>query len=179
MKKPFYIALLAASCYYMQACNDNRIAKNYNQKTLLDDNGISFIYNASEAGNTEIAAANLAEKNSQNPRVINYAKMMIADHTAMAAELKKFAASKYVNTTLGDSVTQEHKTKLNELKGKTGADFDKSYMQTMVADHQKVLQMFHDVTNNTSASLISLAEKNMSKIQMHLDSARAISASLK
>jgi len=177
MKKTALISLFALSCCYMQACNDNRIAKNYNQKTLLDDAGLEFVHDANEAGHTEIAAANVAEKNSQNARVVNFAKMMIADHTEMGKEIIKLAQNKYVNTS--DSINQEHQTMLKGLSAKTGADFDKAYMQMMVTDHQKVLQMFHDATNNTNASLTSLAEKNMGKLQMHLDSAKAISASLK
>lgn len=179
MKRTVLISLLALSCCYMQACNDNRKAKNYNQKTLLDDAGLAFIHNANEAGNTEIAAAKVAEQKSQNPRVTNYAKMMITDHAEVGADLKKLAVSKYVTLSAGDSLSQEHSAKVKEISALSGPAFDKAYMQMMIMDHQKVIQMFQDATNNTNSGLTSFAQKNISKLQMHLDSAKAISGSLK
>lgn len=179
MKKTVLISLLALSCCYMEACNDNRKAKNYNQKTLLDDTGNGFIHDAYESGNTEIAASDLAEKSSQNQRVIGFAKMMITDHKEVGNEIKKFAVKKYVTINLADSLSHEDQAKVSELSQKKGADFDKAYIQMMIADHQKAIQLFHDATNNTNAGLTSLAEKNLGKLQMHLDSAKAISASLK
>lgn len=177
MKKTVLLGLLALSCCYMEACQDNRKAKNYNSKTLVDDAGIAFVTNVMEGGNTEIAAAQLAEKQSTNPRVLNFAKMMIADHSASGKQLQQIANNKYV--TIIDTISQDHKNMIKSLSGKTGADFDKAYMQMMVTDHEKVVQLFHDATENTNATLNSFAEKNIGKMQMHLDSAKAINSSLK
>ncbi len=176
MKRLLFFGLLIFSFCFMQACNSKR-AHNFNYKTKLDDQGFSFVKQANEAGKTEIAAATLAKKNSQNSRVINYAKMMITDHTAVGNELKKVANEKAVILT--DSIKQEHQTALNALSAKLGADFDKAYMQMMIADHEKVIEMFHDAGENTSVILKNFTDRNLGKLQMHLDSAKAINASLK
>ena len=176
-KKTVLLGLLALSLCYMEACQDNRKARNYNNKTLVDDSGLRFIHDANEAGLTEITAANVAIKTSRNPRVINFAKMMIMEHTAVGNGLKKLATDKYVS--INDSITTEHQAMVKTLASKQGSAFDKAYMQMMVTDHQKAITIFHDATNNTNKALNTFARENLSKLTMHLDSAKAILASLK
>ncbi|GAB2689851.1 hypothetical protein GCM10027037_10900 [Mucilaginibacter koreensis] len=176
-KKTMLLGLLALSFCYMEACQDNRRAKNYNNKTLVDSEGLKFIHDANESGLTEITAANVAIKNSQNPRVVNFAKMMIADHTTVGNGLKKLAADKYVS--VGDSIEPEHQTMIKTLSAQQGPAFDKAYMQMMVTDHQQAVSLFHNTTDNTNKALNTFAKENEPKLKMHLDSAKAILASLK
>ncbi len=82
MKKLLYLGAVTLSLISATACNDNRKAKNYNEKTLVDDMALSFIKKANEAGLTEIKAATVAKSKSQNPKVIGFANMMIADMRA-------------------------------------------------------------------------------------------------
>jgi putative membrane protein len=165
------ILLIAASC------GDNKKAKNFNQKTLVDDQGFKFLLDANEAGVTEIKAASIAENNSKNPRVLNFAKMMLNDHVKAGQELKTIAKEKYV--TLTDTLSQQHQAMLGKLMKQSGPAFDKAYMQMMVADHEKVVQAFSDVTSNTEKKLVDFSNKTTPILKMHLDSAKAIDASLK
>ena len=81
MKKLVYPVLGLAFVLSVQSCMDNYKAKYYQEKTLADDGGVSLIHNGLEGGMTEIKASTLAAKNSQNPQVISFAKMMMTDHT--------------------------------------------------------------------------------------------------
>lgn len=159
-----------------QACN-NRKAKNFNQSTLVDDQGAKFITAANEAGVTEIKAASIAENNSKNLRVLNFAKMMVNDHVRAGQELKKIAVSKYV--TLADTISKAHQEILGNLMKQTGPAFDKAYMQMMVIDHDKMIQLFNEVAENTDKNLVDFSNKTMPVLKTHLDSAKAITASLK
>ena len=103
--------------------------------------------------------------------------MMIADHTAAGTEFRKIEAAKMVDA--HDTINLEHKQMIVALKSKTGADFDKAYMKMMIADHEKAVTLFTDATNNTSNLIQDFSRKLLPKIQMHLDSAKAIEASLK
>jgi hypothetical protein len=49
----------------------------------------------------------------------------------------------------------------------------------MVEDHSKVVDMFKDETNNTNKAVNNMAQKTIPKLIAHLDSAKAINASLK
>ncbi|WP_462265546.1 DUF4142 domain-containing protein [Mucilaginibacter sp.] len=177
MKKILLCSLIALSCCYMEACRENRKAKNYNNKTMVDDAGLKFITNANEAGLTEITAANIALKNSSNAQVTQFAKMMITDHTEMGNKLKKLAADKYVSIT--NSVNEEHRNMINVLSTKTGADFDKAYMQMMVSDHEKVIELFRDGSTNTNAAINTLSKDDLPKLENHLSEAKKILSTIK
>ena len=177
MKKSFCIAITLVVLFAAQACNDTRKAKNFNDKTLVDDTGISLIKNGVESGNAEVKLSRLAEKQSQNAKVVDFAKMMITDHTAMGDELKKLAADKKVNTS--DTLTLEHMHLITSLSKKTGAEFDKEYMQAMVADHKRAIEVFKAAANNTDVTVNNFAGKNIPKLEGHLEEANKIFTSLK
>jgi len=177
MKKVFCIALTLVMLSGLQACNDTRKSKNYNDKTLVDDTGIALIKNGVESSNAEVRLSNLALKNSQNSSVTNFAKMMVTDHTNLAGELKKLAESKKVNTS--DSLTVEHEQLLVSLAKKTGAEFDKEYIQAMVNDHEKAVQLFKNAANNTDKAVNDMAGKNLPKLEEHLNAANSLCKDLK
>src|SRR4051812_33954645 len=66
----------------------------------------SFLIDAAEAGNTEIAASKIALEKSQNPDIKQFAQKMIDEHTKVGAELKQVASSKDVSVPSEPSVTQ-------------------------------------------------------------------------
>ncbi|SFT21325.1 putative membrane protein [Mucilaginibacter polytrichastri] len=177
MQKLICLSAIGILLLTIQSCNDSRKARNYNQQTLVDDQGYKFILAANEANVTEIKAATLAENNSKNPRVIDFAKMMITDHVRASDELKDIAVTKRVNVV--DTMSLKHKAMLSEMMKLTGSAFDKAYMKMMETDHSKVIQLFHDVSENTDKKLKDFSNKAMPVLKLHLDSARAIGSSLK
>jgi len=178
MKKALHLLLACFIIIGMQSCMDNRHAKNYNDKTLVDDGGLSFIKDGLEGGMTEIKASKLAKANSSNPRIISLADMMITDHTQAGGELKKIEAAKLVDAR-GDTISMDHQKQIEALKDKKGAEFDKAYIEMMVADHEKAIELFTEATGNTSNLIQNFSRKTLPTIRMHLDSAKAIAASLK
>lgn len=177
MKNIFRLAAFIAIALAAASCGGDKRAKNFNQQTQVDDNGLAFMMQAAESGLTEIKASTLAKKLSKNPRVVNFAAMMIDDHTKVADELKKLAKRKLV--TLVDTIGKDHQMKIDSIAKLMDGDFDKAYMQMMVKDHETAVQVFHQGSLNNTTALKNFAEKNLPKLQMHLDSAKAISASLK
>ncbi len=179
MKNTFYLSVIALFALFTIACNGNRKSKNFNRNTQVDDKGLAFIKQANEAGLTEIRAANLAQAKSKNTRVMGFAKMMKADHTVMTNELRKIAEEKYVTIKSPiDTLSIEHQEMIDSMGQLSGPAFDKMYMQMMVTDHGKVIELFKTITKNTSKTLNKFAEKNIPKLKVHLDSARVINSSL-
>jgi putative membrane protein len=180
MKNILYLSTIALLAVATTACNDNKRAKNFNEKTLVDDKANGFIKEANNAGMAEIKAGTLAQSKSSNPRVINFAKMMVTDHNKSGNELKQIADEKYVNRKPGDdTLTVEHSQMINSLNTLSGPAFDKAYMNMMVADHGKVLEMYRSITRNRNSTIRDFAEKTIPVLQKHLDSAKAINTSLK
>lgn len=165
------IAICAASC------GDNKRAKNFNQQTQVDDDALRFFTTANEADLAEIKTATLAENNSKNARVIEYAKMLIKDHSENQTAMKKLTNRRLVSEV--DTISMEHKMMGDSLAKLTGADFDKAYMTMMVKDHQKAIDLYKTAQSNTDKRIINFATNTLTRLQVHLDSAKAINASLK
>ena len=177
IKKLLYCSVMSGIIVYTVSCQDQRKAKNYNDKTQADLGAINFIRGGIEGGLTEIKAAKIAKEQSSNPRIIQFADMMIADHIRLATELKKIERDKMIDDR--DSINAEHQKMLSDLSEKTGDEFDKAYIQMMIADHESAIGLFTDAGHNTSNTIQKAAEKALPKLRMHLDSAKAINSSLK
>ncbi|WP_113634663.1 DUF4142 domain-containing protein [Nubsella zeaxanthinifaciens] len=142
------------------------------------ENEAEFATNAADAGLAEINFANLAISKTNNADVKMYANMMLKDHGAANDELTALAKSK--NISLPVSMSSEHQKNRNELAEKTGADFDKKYLDLMEKDHVKVLAfMEHEAREGTDPDLKAFASKTVPVINAHLNAVRKIKEKLK
>jgi len=91
--------------------------------------------------------------------------------------LKKIEKDKLVPET--DSLNTDHTEKIKALSAKTGAAFDKAYIQMMIADHTDAIKLFTNASQNTDIEVRNFAAKTLPTLKMHLDSATAINSSLK
>jgi putative membrane protein len=176
MKKLIYPVLGLAIAFSVQSC-DNWKAKYYNEKSLVDQPGMEFIDHAMEGGMTEIAASKLAVANSTNPAVVDFAKMMIDDHTKADNALDSIKFDQLV--TGKDTISGEHQVILDSLATKKGADFDKAYMAMMVKDHDGAVELFTEATTDKNSHIHYFAEKTLPTVKEHLEKAEEIEKSLK
>lgn len=177
MKTKILLALLVPALYVVTSCDDPKKANNYNQETTVDQSGFNFINTAIDGGRTEVKLSAVAAHISQNPRIVRFAKMMITDHTKGIEALKALRKKELISP--NDALSTEHRKLIDSLSKLSGTDFDKAYMQAMVADHQKTVDLFREETQEREASVQTLARKSLPTIEMHLDSAKAIAATLK
>jgi len=127
-----------------------------------------FAVNAANAGMTEIQAGQLAQTQGTAREVKAYGAMMVKDHTEAADKLKAVAAQK--NITLPATVSSDMQKNLDDLKAKSGKDFDKAYMDMMVSDHKKVISAFEDEAKNGSdADIRAFADSTLHTLRHHLD----------
>jgi len=177
MRKQLFSVLSILLILVSSSCQDQHRAKNYNDKTLADDAAIHFIKNGIEGSLVEIKASEIAKNRSSNQNVINFANMMITHHTETVNDLKTIQADKMVSSR--DSINTEHENALVMLSSKSGVEFDKAYIEMMITDHEKAIELFKGVGSHTSGTIQSFAEKTLPSLQIHLDEAKKISASLK
>jgi len=71
-----------------------------------------------------------------------------------------------------------HQEKLNRLRQRTGADFDREYMKMMVEDHSKAISMFEKASNNKDAEVKDFAAKMLPTLKKHESDSKALLASL-
>jgi putative membrane protein len=177
MKTKLLPALLICLMYVAQSCNDPKTAKKYNYETSVDAPGLGFLNDAIEGGRTEIKASMLAQNISKNQQVVDFAKMMIHDHTEAVEELKKIRTD-----VLADGVSEigpEAQEKVDSLSKLTGDQFDKAYMQMMVADHDEAVDLLSEGMTTNKPAIETFAWKTLPVVQKHLGAAKNILASLK
>jgi putative membrane protein len=96
-------------------------------------------------GNTfEIEEAKLALEKAADPKLKDFANMMIADHQEALKTLQETDAGKGAKTMLD----APHQAMLDNLKGFSGADFDKIYKADQVASHAETEALLSDYQQN-------------------------------
>ena len=177
MKNLFYCISLIASLTMFTACEDTPREDVPSTETDADKSGVVFIEKGIQGGVAEITAAQLAKNTSKNPKVIEFADMIIADHDSIGKELKKLADDKDV--AVNNTLSTEHQGMINELQAKKGLTFDAAYMDMMVMDHKKDVKLFENELHNQSGDIQKVAEGALPKLKKHLQMAQEIKASLK
>jgi putative membrane protein len=135
----------------------------------------SFYKSAAEGGMAEVDLGNLADQKSNNPKVKDFAAMMVKDHSAANEKLRALASSKDISlpTSAGASNTVT-KGKLEALKGDS---FDKSYIKSQVKAHVDTVSLLHkEIASGQDPDAKAFARSILPTVQSHLKAARAIEA---
>jgi putative membrane protein len=132
-----------------------------------------FMTQAAAGGLAEVELGRMASTKAQNPEVKKFAQMMVQDHTNANTELKSLAGKK--NVTLPTELDAEHKAIRDRLNGLSGAEFDKAYMEAMVEDHEKTVDLFETQSEDgTDPDAKAFAAKTLPKLREHLKMAESI-----
>lgn len=193
MKKLIY--LLAISALAFQACSGGNkdakesadslnMAKDSSTNAVatggiaVDEADAKFTTQAAVGGMAEVELGKLALEKSSNPQVKEFATMMVKDHGMANTELMAIAKQK--NITLPSTVDDEHKKKMDDLSKKTGADFDKAYVDAMISGHKSTLKLMEDELRDAKdADLKAFATKTAPIVQSHLVMINKINDSMK
>lgn len=193
MRKVTLIVAIATAGLMFQACNskpkDSTAAADSVNKvkdtTTTGKTGIAvvaddakFAVDAANGGMTEIELSKVAAERTSNAKIKDFANMMVMDHGKAGAEL--MAVAKIKNITLPDSLNADSKKAVAGLSKKSKSDFDKAYVDKMVADHKATVDMFESASKSLKdADLKAFADKTLPTIKGHLANIKAIKADLK
>jgi putative membrane protein len=143
----------------------------------VDESTASFLVKVADGGKTEVELGKIAQEKAASKRVKEFGAMMVQDHTKAGEELKTLATKE--NVTLPDSVSSDHRKKIDDLKKKTGKDFDKAYMDMMEDDHESTVRDFENNKDNKYPDVKDFVNKTLPTLHKHLDSAKSIKKELK
>jgi putative membrane protein len=134
-----------------------------------------FVATAASGGLAEVAAAQLAQQKSQDPKVKEFAQQMITDHTAANQQLTTLAQQKGIDVPSSpDAKDQKQLDKLSKLDE---PKFDKMYLKAQVKDHQSMLSLMQkEAKSGKDADLKSFASQTAPTVQKHLDMAKTDSS---
>jgi hypothetical protein len=96
----------------------------------------------------EIQSSQLALSKDPDADTKPFVEKMVADHQKTSAELKALVDGGKVKATLPAVLDSEHQKMLDELKGKDGKEFDRSYHQIQAKAHQDAVALFEAYSKN-------------------------------
>jgi putative membrane protein len=185
MKKICSVGLMMIlSLALFQACNNSgqsskETADSINEANKPNaDDLTDFMEEAAIGGMMEVQLGQLAQQKASSQRVKDFGQMMVTDHSKANTQLKTLAASK--NVVLPDSLSQDQQEDINDLRQKSGEEFDEAYMDEMVKDHKHDINVFQNAGEDIGDSDVkAFISQTLPVLQVHLDSAQEIQDDIK
>jgi len=131
-----------------------------------------FVTKAAELNTEEVRLSELAAQQATNPEVRSFAQQLVNEHTSASTELSGIASRKGLEAMGREDYDQRAATKLGK---KTGADFDKAYVEKMVDAHEDAVDLFDKASRNAKdPELQSFASKMLPKLREHEQHAKSL-----
>jgi putative membrane protein len=154
----------------------------------------AFLDDADHDGQREIVLAELATTHASNPDVRAFAQELKRDHQVIGSELQKITMVKRSGfggdtaDTTADRALDPHapggapkliEQAVDELGAKTGADFDRAFLQAMIRDHQKAVDRFEAAAGDKGdADVRDFASHQLPILRQHLARARELAGAV-
>jgi putative membrane protein len=137
----------------------------------------SFLSEAARDGNAEVELGRIAAEQASSTEVKQFAERMVKDHEAANQKLMALAREPKVKEP--PPPDKEAQTRMQELRGMSGAKFDQAYMRHMIEDHVKAVDLFrHEAANGEDTTTRELAGALLPILQEHLQIARQIGSQI-
>jgi putative membrane protein len=135
-----------------------------------------FVKKAAAGGLAEVKLSELADNQASDPKVKDFAKQMVTDHTQANDELKPIAESNKIP--VPTKLTGEHEVTYKHLEKLSGAKFDAAYIKVMVSDHDKTVSAFEEASSKVKdPSLKAFVDKTLPVLRQHQQHIHEIAAS--
>ena len=138
----------------------------------------NFVTKAAVGGIAEVRLGQLAILKASNGEVKSFGQQMADDHGKANTELTDLAKMK--GMTLPTDIDAKHQATYDRLSKLSGAEFDRAYMQAMVADHSEDVEEFRrEAKSGSDPDLKAWAAKVLPTLEHHLQMAESTNAKVK
>jgi putative membrane protein len=132
-----------------------------------------FVREAASGGRLEVELGNLAIQRAASTAVRDFAQRLVTDHSAANTELAALAGQKGIS--LPQSLIPKHAAMRDRLSGLSGPDFDRTYMQQMVSDHNEDIAAFQrEAQSGSDPDIKAWAARTLPTLQQHLALAQRV-----
>jgi putative membrane protein len=133
-----------------------------------------FVTNAAMTDMFEIQAGRLAIRKTDDPAYLDFAQLMIADHTKTTEELKKMVPQ-LQGVQLPQDLDSTPKAKIDKLSSLSGAPFERQYKTDNVEGHKQAIAMFQNYAQSgDNSDLKKWAGDTLPLLKTHLQHAEAL-----
>ncbi|MBX3253869.1 MAG: DUF4142 domain-containing protein [Chitinophagaceae bacterium] len=142
------------------------------------ENTSDFLVKAADGGLAEVAAGKIGEEKAVSKAVKEFASQMVKDHDAVNNEVKSLASK--LNITLPETAGEEHQKRIADLGGKETKSFDKDFIDMMISDHKKTIDLFKDASDDAlDPDVKAFIIATIPSLEAHLSKAEAIQKTFK
>jgi putative membrane protein len=136
-------------------------------KAAAESPDAAFVQQAARGGLAEVALSKLAVDSANSPQVTQFARKMVADHSANNRQLATIAA--HENILVPTEMDSEHTQLRDRLAALHGADFDRGYVDAMRGDHKKMADLLQSSQATVSTEeLRTFIKQTLPVVQDHL-----------
>ena len=123
----------------------------------------------------EIQSSHLALSKQADTDTKPFAEKMVQDHQKTSTELKALVDGGKVKATLPSALDAEHQKMLDDLKAKSGKDFDQSYDHVQLKAHRDAVALFEAYAKGgDNADLKGWAGQTLPHLKEHLSMAEKL-----
>ena len=138
----------------------------------------AFVEKAAVGGLAEVRMGKMAQQKGSSDQVKQFGSRMVEDHSKANDELKQLASAKGI--ALPTDLDAKHKAKMDKMEKLSGAQFDRAYMDDMVADHrQDVAEFKKEATSGKDSDVKAFAARTLPTLEDHLKMAQSTEAAVK
>jgi putative membrane protein len=132
-----------------------------------------FFAKASAAGMAEVNLSNVALTRTRNPMIREFAQRTVNAHTMANRELIALANRQAI--LLPERMDETHQKIFDKLAKLEGDDFDRTYMDGMVKDHEEAVKLFESESKDgKNDAAKEWAGNKLPVLKKHLELARRI-----
>jgi putative membrane protein len=136
-----------------------------------------FAQKAAEGGLMEVQFGQLAQQQAKDEQVVQFGRRMVQDHGQANKKLMALAEQKTIQ--LPKELPADAQQKYDEMQELSGAEFDKAYMDEMVADHEKDIALFEQQAEaGKDPDLRAFAEETLPTLRAHLELAQEVQSQI-
>ena len=170
------MTLIARGIVFALACAPGlAYAAKASDEKMTDARLVALLHHVNQ---DEIAAGKLAQR-GQSVDIKAYGKQLVTDHSSSDQEV--MAAAKKAGISPTDSaltasdkeMMRVDKNKMGQIKRMSGAEFDRTFAQVLVQDHQHMISLLRDHKGDLqSPELKTLVDNTIPVLEKHKDLAR-------
>jgi putative membrane protein len=173
------LTLTLAAASGLTACNrENGVeAAREDRAASLSQSEQDFLTEAAQADLAEMDMAQIALQNSATGDVRDFANMIKSDHTIALEDLTELMKGK--NVSQPKSIPARTQQDIGRMKTLTGGEFDREFVNMIVSEHQKAIEMFRDQQSTAqNEDVKKYVEDTLPILEMHLEKAQRLQTKL-
>lgn len=145
-------------------------------RAQADQQDKDFLTKAMQSNVDEIKMAELAERKGDKS-VSGFAHVLVDDHTTLGHKVEPYAQK--WGLTAPTAMDAEHQKEYDKLEHMSQKEFDKTFIDDMVKDHEDAYDLFHkEIMDTHDNDFRGVVEEGQSMIVAHLNMAKAMQGNM-